>query len=142
MADLRSRDAMAALALEFCILTATRTGETLGAHWKEIDLDAGLWIIPAERMKIGKEHRIPFCKRALEVLAKLTKARTGSFVFPGPRPERPMWNMAMMMLMRRMGRGELTVHGFRRAFSDWAETRRISRAKSRSGARPHHRGRG
>lgn len=120
MADLRSRDAMAALALEFCILTATRTGETLGAEWEEIDLDTGLWVIPASRMKVGKEHRIPLNKRILEILAKLAAARTGRFVFPGPRPGRPMSNMAMMMLLRRMGRGELTVHGFRSAFRDWA----------------------
>ena len=71
IADLRSRDAMAALALEFCILTATRTGETLGAEWKEIDLETGLWVIPASRMKVGKDHRIPLNKRALEVLTKL-----------------------------------------------------------------------
>ena len=71
MADLRSRDAMAALALEFCIPTATRTGETLVAAWNEIDLDAGLWVVPASRMKVGKEHRIPLSKRALDILAKL-----------------------------------------------------------------------
>ena len=83
MADLRSRDAMAALALEFCILTATRTGETLGTQWTEIDLDTGLWVVPASRMKVGKEHRIPLSKRALDILAKLTTARTSGFVFPG-----------------------------------------------------------
>ena len=120
MADLRSRDAVAALALEFCILTATRTGETLGAEWEEIDFDTGLWVIPASRMKVGKEHRIPLSKGALDILTKLTAARTGGFVFPGPRPGKPMSNMAMMMLLRRMGRGELTVHGFRSAFRDWA----------------------
>ncbi len=120
MADLRNRDAIAAFALEFCILTASRTGETLGAEWKEIDLGAGLWVIPAARMKVGKEHRIPLSKRALDILAKLTPARTGALVFPGSRPGKPMSNMAMMMLLRRMGRGELTVHGFRSAFRDWA----------------------
>jgi integrase len=120
MADLRSRDAMAALALEFCILTATRTGETLGAEWKEIDLETGLWVIPAARMKVGKDHRIPLSRRALEVLAKLTEARTGRFVFPGPRRGKPLSNMAMMMLLRRMRQGKLTVHGFRSAFRDWA----------------------
>jgi integrase len=66
MAGLRGRDATAALALKFCILTATRTGATLGAEWKEIDLDAGLWVVPAPRMKVGKEHRIPLSKRALD----------------------------------------------------------------------------
>jgi integrase len=71
-------------------------------------------------MKVGKEHRIPLNKRTLEILARLAAARTGRFVFPGPRPGRPMSNMAMMMLLRRMGRGELTVHGFRSAFRDWA----------------------
>ena len=120
MADLRSRDAIAALALEFCILTATRTGETLGARWEEIDIGAGLWTIAPDCMKTGREHRIPLPARALEILAKLAEVRTGELVFPGHRPERPLSNMAMMMLMRRMGRGELTVHGFRSAFSDWA----------------------
>ena len=120
MADLRSRDAIAALALEFCILTATRTGETLGAEWTEIELDAGLWVVPASRMKVGKEHRVPLSNRVLDILAKLTMARTGRFVFPGPRPGKPLSNMAMPMLLRRMRQGELTVHGFRSAFRDWA----------------------
>lgn len=120
MADLRGRDAMAALALEFCILTATRTGETLGAEWREIDLDTALWIVPASRMKVAKEHRIPLSRRALHILAKLTTVRTSRFVFPGPHPGKALSNMAMMMLLRRMRQGGLTVHGFRSAFRDWA----------------------
>jgi integrase len=71
-------------------------------------------------MKVGKEHRIPLSKRALDILAKLTAARTGRFVFPGSHPGKPLSNMAMMMLLRRMRQGELTVHGFRSAFRDWA----------------------
>ena len=77
MTDLRSRCAIAAFALEFCILTASRTGETLGAEWKEIDLEAGLWVIPAARMKVGKEHRIPLSNRALDILANSDRGQNG-----------------------------------------------------------------
>lgn len=112
MGELRSRDGMAARALEFLILTATRTGETTGVTWQEIDLEARQWTIPAERMKAGREHRVPLSEAAMAILAALPGERAGK-VFGGS-------NMAMAMLLRRMGRGEITVHGFRATFSTWA----------------------
>jgi integrase len=120
MVDLRGRDATAALALEFLILTASRTGEVLGARWDEIDLAAGLWIVPALRMKAGREHRVPLPARALEIVKRLSVTRTADFVFPGQRTGSPLSNMAMLALLRRMNRTDLTAHGFRSAFSDWA----------------------
>ncbi|MGA2792237.1 MAG: integrase arm-type DNA-binding domain-containing protein [Roseiarcus sp.] len=120
VADLRSRDAIAALALEFLILTATRTGEALGARWSEFDLDAAIWTIPGSRMKARKEHRVPLAKRAIAILAKLAAAKTGDHVFAGQRPGKPLSSMSMLMLLRRMRRDDLTAHGFRSAFSDWA----------------------
>jgi integrase len=120
LARLREREATAALALEFCILTATRSGETLGARWSEIDLDAKVWTVPAARMKAARAHRIPLSVRATEILKKLGAARTGEFVFPGQRAHRPLSNMAMEMVLRRMNMDAVTVHGFRSAFRDWA----------------------
>jgi integrase len=121
MADLRSREATAGLAMEFAILTACRSGEVLGAAWAEIDLAKALWIIPANRMKAGKEHRVPLSARAmaiLEVMKPLAKDDT-SFVFQG-RPGKPLSDMAMAMLLKRMNRTDITVHGFRSTFRDWA----------------------
>ncbi|TCR07355.1 site-specific integrase [Neorhizobium sp. JUb45] len=119
--DLRERDAMAARALEFTILTAARTGETFGATWREIDLKAAVWIIPAERMKAGREHRVPLTPRAVEILTELAglKDGPGAFVFPGWKEGRPLSIMAMDMLLRRM-KIDFTVHGFRSSFRDWA----------------------
>jgi len=117
---LRSRKATAALALEVCILTATRTGETIGAQWSEFDFDKALWIIPSARMKAGTEHRVPLAPRALKILKGLHKLKMGAFVFPGSSPRKPLSNMAMAMLLRRLGYDEITVHGFRSAFKDWA----------------------
>ena len=119
---------MAARALEFAILTAARTGEVLGTRWGEIDLDAKVWTVPAGRMKAGREHRVPLSEAALAVLGAvrpLTLMRNGkpdlaAPVFPGPRRALPMSNMVMLMLLRRMKRGDLTAHGFRSTFSDWA----------------------
>ena len=121
MADLRARPALAALALELAILTATRTSEVLNAQWSEFDLDAGLWTIPAERMKARKEHRVALSKRALAIVKELSASRSSDFVFPGQKPGKPLSNMAMLMLLDRMGRrGAITSHGFRSTFSDWA----------------------
>jgi integrase len=119
MAELRDQEGVAARALEFAILTAARTGEVIGAKWPEINLDDRLWTIPAERMKAGKEHRVPLGERAVELLEQMQKIREGEFVFPGGKARRPLSNMAFLMLLRRMGRGDLTVHGFRSTFSDW-----------------------
>ena len=121
MSDLRARPALAALALELAVLTATRTSEVLNAQWKEFDLDAGLWTIPAERMKARREHRVALSKRALAIVNELSTARSSEFVFPSQKQGKPLSNMAMLMLLERMGRrGAITSHGFRSTFSDWA----------------------
>ena len=117
---LRQREATAALALEFCILTATRSGETLGARWSEIDMEARVWTLPAERMKATRAHRVPLSETAFAILDKLSAAPTGEFVFPGQRADKPLSNMAMEMVLRRMNMDAVTVHGFRSAFRDWA----------------------
>jgi integrase len=119
IAELRGQAGTAALALEFTILTATRTGETIGARWEEFDTSGKTWTIPAARMKAEKEHRVPLCDRALAILKELHKLG-GEYVFPGLKPGKPLSNMAMLTLLKRMGRGDLTVHGFRSTFRDWA----------------------
>jgi integrase len=117
MGELRGRNSTSARALEFAILTAARTGEVIGARWSELDLDAGVWTIPAERMKAGKEHRVPLTGRALDLASSMD--RESDFVFPGGREGKPLSNMAMAELMKGMRPG-LTVHGFRSSFRDWA----------------------
>ena len=117
MRQLRAKDSASARALEFTILCAARTGEVIGAKWSEVDLDANLWTIPAERMKAGKEHRVPLSDRALIMLEALP--RDGDYVFLGAARDRPLSNMAMLELVRGMREG-LTVHGFRSTFRDWA----------------------
>jgi integrase len=123
MADLRQQDSTSALALEFLILTATRTAEVIGATWSEVDLDAAVWTIPAERMKAKKEHRVPLSKQALAMLKRMHKHRAGEFVFMGAKPGKPLSNMALLTLLERLGRSDLTVHGFRSTFRDWAAER-------------------
>ncbi|MFG1359947.1 tyrosine-type recombinase/integrase [Xanthobacter pseudotagetidis] len=122
VAELRQREATAALALEFAILTAARTGEVIGATWAEIDRKAKVWTVPANRMKAGKEHRVPLTDRALEILDVIEPARAeGDFLFPASRKGKPLSNMAMAMLLKvRMKRPDITVHGFRSSFRDWA----------------------
>jgi integrase len=121
MEELRGCVGVGARALEFAILTATRTSETLNARWSEIDTVAKLWTIPAGRMKAGREHRVPLSASALEILEALP--REGDFVFVGAGVNRPLSNMALLTTLRRMGRGELTVHGFRSTFRDWCAER-------------------
>jgi integrase len=123
MAAVRQQEGVAARTLEFAILTAGRTGEVIGARWEEINLADRLWTIPAERMKAGKEHRVPLSAPALAILEELVKVRESDFVFPGGRHGRPISNMAMLMTLRRMSRGDLTAHGFRSTFRDWAAER-------------------
>ncbi|HSF93884.1 MAG TPA: integrase arm-type DNA-binding domain-containing protein [Thermohalobaculum sp.] len=113
-------DSIAAQALHFLILTAARTGEVIGARWSEIDYDERLWTIPAERMKAQREHRVPLTEEALAVLERV-RGLDPDFVFPGQRRGKGLSNMAMTQLMRRLGRGDVTVHGFRSSFRDWAE---------------------
>jgi integrase len=123
MAALRAQEGIAARTLEFAILTAARTGEVIGCPWGELDLREKVWIIPAARMKAGKEHRVPLSERAIEILeelAKVSDTKTTAYVFPGNKRDRPLSNMALLMLLRRMGRGDLTAHGFRSTFRDWA----------------------
>jgi integrase len=119
MARLRQRDAVAAMALEFTILTAARTGEAIGARWDEIDFEQSLWTVPAARMKGGRVHRVALSSRSLAVLKKLDAVRTDAYVFPGQRPGKPLSGMAMEMILRRMKIDGVTVHGFRSAFRDW-----------------------
>jgi integrase len=123
MTELRQQEGVAASALEFAILTAARTGEVIGATWNEIDFAEQLWTVPAERMKAGKEHRVPLSDAALAILEDLREVQQDNFVFPGGKAGRPISNMAMLMLLRRMGRGDLTAHGFRSSFRDWAAER-------------------
>ena len=120
MRELRGQGARAARALELTILCATRTSETLLATWSEIDFAAKIWVIPAERMKAGKEHRVPLSAAALDLLKAQQGASAGEFIFPGAKRGRPLSNMAMLQLLRRLGRGDLTAHGFRSTFRDWA----------------------
>lgn len=119
--ELRKREAMAARALEFTILTAARTGETFGARWKEIDLEAALWVIPADRMKAGREHRVPLAPRTHRILTELAGlgAEPDAHVFSGQKEGRPLSIMAMNMILRRM-KVDVTVHGFRSSFRDWS----------------------
>ena len=119
MVEVRARDAVAAEALEFLILTAARTGEVLGVRWDEIDLKAKTWTVPAARMKARVEHCVPLAPRAVELLEKRIAAAPGDFVFPNVGGDGHLSGMAMSMLMRRMARKE-TVHGFRSSFRDWA----------------------
>jgi len=119
VARLREREAVAALALEFSILTAARSGEVLGARWSEVDLDARVWTIPAKRMKAGREHRAPLSESALAVLEKFGEARVSEFIFPGQGAGRPLSEMALRRMLRRDA-DVVTVHGFRSSFRDWA----------------------
>jgi len=114
--NLRAKQAVAALALEFTILTGARTGEVIGATWEEVDLDKAIWVIPSNRMKAAREHRIPLSERSIEILRDLQRLGQ-DHIFPGEKGK--LSGMAMGMLLRRMGQG-VTVHGFRSAFRDWA----------------------
>lgn len=120
MIDLRQQQGVAARALEFTVLTACRSNEVLGARWEEIDLENDLWVIPAGRMKMKKEHRVPLNVRAGELLLIMKKLTDGTgFVFPGMKAGRPLSNMAMTTVLRRM-KVDAVPHGFRSSFRDWA----------------------
>lgn len=120
MGDLRDRKGTSARALEFTILTAARTTEAINARWDEFDLEAGLWVVPGERMKAGREHRVPLSNRALVILKALPKIKGSPYLFPGRSGRKPLSNMAMLQLLRDMKGNSLTVHGFRSSFRDWA----------------------
>jgi integrase len=117
-AELNERSAIAAKALQFTILTASRTTEVLDMQWPEVDFDTRLWTVPAVRMKGGKVHRVPLTDEMLAILESL-KAMASDYVFEGQKRHRPLSNMSMLMLLRRMGRDDFTVHGFRSSFRDW-----------------------
>lgn len=119
---LRASDGVAAVALEFTILTAARTGEVIGARWPEFNLGAGIWTVPAERMKAEREHRVPLSARAIAILEAMRKLRrdNSDIVFPGQSKNGCLSNMAMAAVLKRMKRDDITVHGFRSSFRDWA----------------------
>jgi integrase len=119
MARLRAADGMGARALRFAILTAARTGDVIGAKWSEVDLEARQWVIPAERMKAGREHRVPLSEPALVLLRDVLTIRQGDYVFGGATAGKPLSNMALLMCLRRVKREDLTAHGFRSTFRDW-----------------------
>lgn len=119
METLRADPTAGAHALEFLILTATRTSEALGARWDEVDLRQQMWTIPAGRMKTGREHRVPLSARAVAILKGMAKVRHNELVFPGAKEGRPVTRMVLLALNRRMGL-KATVHGFRSSFRDWA----------------------
>jgi integrase len=119
IARLRGLEGIAALALEFCILTAGRSGEVYGATWGEVDLAARVWVLPPARMKGAREHRVPLSDRAIEILENLRALGTCNFVFPSPRGPKPLSHVAMAKVLTRLGVKGPTVHGFRSAFRDW-----------------------
>jgi integrase len=137
MAELRQQEGSAARALEFAILTAARTGEVIGARWDEVDLGAKLWTVPGERMKAGKEHRVPLTDAALTILEKMAAVREGDFIFAGGKAGRPLSNMALLMTIRRMGHTDLTTHGFRSTFADWCAEQTTSPSEVREMALAH-----
>lgn len=118
MAKLKSQSGVAAKCLEFTILTATRTNESIGATWDEIDLSNKTWTIPGERMKAGRAHRIPLSERVVHILLEMQQVKINDFIFPGTK--KGLSNMAMLQLLKRMGDVGFTVHGFRSSFRDWA----------------------
>jgi len=125
LAALREQEGIAALALEFTILTCVRSGGTRFARWSEFDLLAKVWTVPAQRMKAQREHRIPLSARSLAILQEMHARRHADdgFVFPGRKVGRPLADTVLLRLLQRLGRGDLTIHGFRSSFRDWAAER-------------------
>jgi integrase len=123
MAELRSREGTIARAFEFLVLTAARTGEVLGARWDEFDLDRAIWTVPAERMKAGREHRVPLSPVALQIIKDMAELKCSEFVFPGSISGSGLSDKVFWKLLSRMKVEGVTVHGFRSAFRDWAAER-------------------
>jgi integrase len=119
MKALRAIPGNSAAALEFLILTAARTSEVIHAKWAEIDFRNKLWIVPAARMKSRREHRVPLSSAAIAVLKRMQDEK-GEYVFQGRSPDAPLSNMALLMTLGRMNRADVTTHGFRSTFRDWA----------------------
>jgi len=120
MQVLADQAGVGARALEFTILTAARTSEVIGARWEELDVASATWTVPKERMKAGREHRVPLSASALKILEAMAAIRTSDYVFPGGKKDRPLSNMALLAALKRMKRSDLTAHGFRSTFRDWA----------------------
>lgn len=118
--ELRKREGLGAKALEFLILTAARSGEIRGATWDEIDLAEKLWVVPAGRMKAEREHRVPLSDAAVTLLKQLPRLDDTKLVFPSSKQDTPMSDMTLSAVLRRMSEKEITVHGFRSTFRDWA----------------------
>lgn len=119
MEKLKEREALSALCLQFIILTCVRSAEGRNATWEEIDLDQKIWTIKAERMKMSKEHRIPLCKRAVEILTELSEVRTGKFVFPGRSGRTGISEASLRKMLLSLNKDGITTHGFRSTFRDW-----------------------
>ncbi len=130
MARLRAIDGVAARCLEFAVLCAARSGEARGATWGEVDFQNAVWVVPASRMKVGKEHMVPLGDRAVTILREMEKGRTSSYVFPGFRQDRALNDATMRAVLRRLGVTDASVHGYRSSFRDWAVTRLLPRTMS------------
>jgi integrase len=138
MAELRREEGVGAAALQFCILTAARTGETLGATWGEIDLTERTWTIPPARIKAGKQHQVPLSDAAIAIVDKMARLLHGQFLFPGARaPGKPLGHMTMLRVLERMGRADLSVHGFRSCFRDWVSEQTNFSAEAAEAALAH-----
>jgi integrase len=137
MVELRRQEGIAARALEFTILTAARAGEVIGARWDEFNMAERLWTIPAARMKAGKEHRVPLSDAAVAIVKAMAEIRHSDFVFPGARRNSSMSNIVFYRCLRLMKRGDLTTHGFRSTFSDWAAERTAFPSEVREMALAH-----
>ncbi len=122
MAELKQQAGVGALALQFTILTAARSGEVRGMTWDEVNLDDAVWIIPGERMKAGRDHRVPLSTHAKAILTTMEELKLGdtNVVFPGVRDRKPLSDMTLTAVLKRMERTDITVHGFRSTFRDWA----------------------
>jgi integrase len=120
MEGLRDEEGYSARALEFLILTAARTGEVTGARWREINFEAEVWTVPADRMKMKREHRVPLTPAAMAILKAMKAVTESDYIFPGSRAQKPLPHTAMLRVLSRMGRDDITVHGFRSTFKDWA----------------------
>src|SRR5262249_39648916 len=119
MNALRAIPGNSAAALEFLILTAARTSEVIYTKWAEIDFKKKLWIVPAARMKSRREHRVPLSSAAIAILKRMEQEKL-EYVFPGRSPDAPLSNMSLLMTLGRMNRADITAHGFRSTFRDWA----------------------
>lgn len=126
VSKLAQRAETAAKALHFTILTAARTSEILGLRWSEIDLKKATWTVPPERMKAGREHRVPLCSAATQLLSNLQPDDATDLVFPSPASDRPLSLNAMAAVLKRMEQHDITVHGFRSSFRDWAAEQTVT----------------